>query len=105
MSSGPAKLVSEMTPEERRQSLQEWAEEQKYVRPGEGGTLSFGMGGVRDMRTQSYSGPVRLVPPQYDAPIAPPSYDTAMESSVKKAGPVRRWLEKRGKKKRSKSVG
>lgn len=92
-----------MSAEERLESLKAWAEEQKYVRPGEGGTFSFGSGGIRDMRTQSYSGPVRHVAPQYEAPIAPPSYETAT-APVKK-GPVKRWFEKRKERKRSDSTG
>ena len=92
-----------MTPEERLESLKAFAEEQKYVRPGEGGTLAFGIGGLRDMRTQSYSGPVRmLAPAQYNAPIAPPSYETA--TATKKSGLVKRWLDERKEKKRSNSV-
>lgn len=67
-----------------------------------------GIGGLRDMRTQSYSGPVRYRPPQYTAPIAPPSYETVMreksESSKKSVGSVKSWLEKRKEKQRSKSV-
>lgn len=104
MASEFPKRVHEMSPEERLESLKAWAEEQKYVRPGEGGTLSFGIGGIRDMRSQSYSGPVRYVPPQYEAPIAPPSYETAT-APARRAGPVKRWLEKRKEKKRSDSTG
>ena len=74
------KRVNEMTAEERLESLKAWCEEQKYVRPGEGGTLS----GPRQIRQMSYSGPVKIVHHQYSAPIAPPSYDTAMAESAKK---------------------
>lgn len=104
MSSGSAtKRVDEMTADERLESLKAWAEEQKYIRPGEGGTLSFGTGGVRDMRAQSYSGPVRYVPAQYEAPIAPPSYETAT-APTKQTGPVKRWIEKRKERRRSDST-
>ena len=94
-----------MTPEERLQSLQEWAEGQKYVRPGEGGTLGFG---VRNMQAMVYGGPVHYVHHQYDAPIAPPSYETATRQDSagsgkegKTANPVKRWLKKRKESKRS----
>lgn len=98
-----AKRVEDMTPEERLQSLKDWAEEQKYVRPGEGGTLPFGVGSMQGL---VYGGPVRLVQSQYTAPIGPPSYETAMrsksESSSKKPGPVKKWLDKRKAKKEQK---
>lgn len=102
----PAKRVEHMTPEERLQSLREWAEEQRYVRAGEGGTLPFGIGFRHSTSTQAYTGPVRYVPTQYTAPIAPPSYETAMAlgSEGKKPGAIKKWLEKRKEKKRSKSV-
>ena len=97
MSTPTPKLVNDMTPEERLQSLREWAEEQKYVKPGEGGTLStYGLGKVQQL---AYKGPVKFVPHQYTAPIAPPSYETAMaedaQKEKKKKGAVKRWLEKR----------
>jgi hypothetical protein len=97
MTSSNPKLVSDMTPEERLASLQQWAEEQKYVKPGECGTLStYGLGNVQQL---AYEGPVKFVPHQYAAPIAPPSYETAMAEDARKEkqkkGPVKRWLEKR----------
>ena len=97
---GPAKRVDEMSEEERLQSIKAWAEEQKYVRPGEGGTLGTG---VRNFATQGivYSGPVRYVHHGYEAPIAPPSYETATrQASVdsqekqKKGGKLKQWLDK-----------
>ena len=95
MTSSNPKLVSDMTPEERLASLQQWAEEQKYVKPGEGGTLSmYGLGNVQQL---AYGGPVKFVPHQYAAPIAPPSYETVVAEDAqkeKKKGKVKRLLEK-----------
>ena len=66
------------------------------MKPGEGGTLStYGLGKVQQL---AYKGPVKFVPHQYTAPIAPPSYETAMAEDAqkeKKKGAVKRWLEKR----------
>lgn len=110
------KRVEHMTPEERLQSLQEWAEEQKYVRLGEGGTMPFGHGSLRNMtgsipQPEAYTGPVRYVPPSsrhYSTAIAPPSYETATAtasgSDGKKSG-IKKWFGKRKEKKdRSNSV-
>ena len=108
-----------MTPEERLKSLQEWAEEQKYVRLGEGGTLPFGAcGSLRAMavsgipkQPQAYTGPVRYVPPSHNSiSIAPPSYDTVMASAsgndgAKEKTGIKKWFSKRNKEKeRSRSV-
>ena len=97
-----AKRVEDMTPEERLESLKQWAEEQKYVRPGEGGTLPCGVRGVQSL---AYGGPVHYVEPQYKAPIAPPSYETAVreatKSSKQKSGPLSKWREKRKERKAS----
>ncbi|KAF2481440.1 hypothetical protein BDY17DRAFT_188733 [Neohortaea acidophila] len=103
------KRVSEMTPEERLASLTAWAEEQKYVQPGEGGTFAVGPWGIRTIcATPSYSGPVKYVP-GYTAPLAPPAYETppSYESAVrsasegscsKKPGRVKQWMERRRQK-------
>ena len=96
------KRVEDMTPEERLESLKAWCEEQKYVRPGEGGTLGCG---ISNLQGVVYDGPVKIVQSQYLAPIAPPSYDTAMrtksleEERKEPKGPVKRWLQKRKEKK------
>jgi len=42
-----AKRIQDMTPAERLASLQSFAEEQKYVRPGEDGTLPRGPGAMQ----------------------------------------------------------
>jgi len=105
----PTKTLDLMTPSERLASLEAWAEEQKYIHPGEAGTL----GSLRNItRPQAYSGPVRYVLSQYEAPIAPPSYETAVRtvesgvgsSSVKRGqageeGGMRNWFRRRKAKK------
>lgn len=68
-SSTPAKRVEDMTPEERLQSLREFAEEKKYVRLGEDGTLPSGQ---RGMLALAFGG--RMAQDEYKAPLAPPSY-------------------------------
>ena len=102
----PHKPLEDMTPEERLQSLEEWAEEQKYVRSGEGGTVDFGALRTFLPSSSSYAGPVRHVEPQYSAPIGPPSYETVLSDdkagSDKKPGLLKKWLEKRKEKKAGK---
>ena len=94
------KRVSEVTDEEHLQSLKEWCEEQKYVKPGEGGTLG---NGPRQFHQMAYSGPVKVVHHQYSAPIAPPSYETVMAESTKrdrkdkKGGLMKRLLKMKQK--------
>lgn len=77
------KRVSEMTSEERLASLQQWAEEQKYVRPGEGGTLPTG---PRSISALAFGGPMSSYSeqPQYTAPIGPPSYELATRKEPEK---------------------
>jgi hypothetical protein len=77
----PPKYVTPLTSEERLAFLERWAEEQKYVRPGEGGTLP---GGGRGMAALAFGGPMRSYgkEPQYTAPIGPPSYDLAMRQNA-----------------------
>jgi len=105
----PAKPLDLMTPSERLAALEAWAEEQKYSNPGEAGTL----GNIRGpTRTQAYAGPVRYVPSQYQAPIAPPSYESAIrtvESGTGSSsaeigqdggeGAMKKWLRRRKAKK------
>lgn len=102
--SGPQKRVEEMTPEERLASLKEFVEEQKYVRPGESGTLggnAFGLNPLSPKR--KYSGPVDFPDEGFPVTIAPPSYDIAMKGPPQKQpGLVRRWLDKRKEKKEAK---
>jgi hypothetical protein len=89
-----------MTAEERLESLKAWCEEQKYVKPGECGTLGIG---PRQFHQMSYAGPVKIVHHQYAAPIAPPSYETAMAADAKKdkkhkkGGLMKRWLKRKQK--------
>lgn len=80
-SSTPAKRVEDMTPEERLRSLRDFAEEKKYVRPGEDGTLPSGQTG---MSALAFGGPLRQQGAEYTVPLAPPSY----ESAVGEAAPV-----------------
>jgi hypothetical protein len=100
--SSPAKRVDQMTAEERLQSLKDWAEEQKYTRPGEDGTLPAG---PRGMLAMANGGPIsysRNENGQYRPPVGPPSYEKSMQSDPeKKQGPVKRWLEKRKERKNS----
>lgn len=70
-----AKRIEEMTPEERLQSLQEFAEEKKYVRPGEDGTLPSGQAGIAAL---AFGGPMRQQQSVYTTPLAPPSYSSAI---------------------------
>lgn len=105
MSSAPPpfpKRVSEMTPEERLESLTAWAEEQKYVRNGEGGTLPFGIGSLRVI---GHGGGMHINQSQYSAPVGPPTYQSAVREPVdeKPAGPVRGWLRRRRERRRAKS--
>lgn len=107
------KYVHEMTPEERLESLKEWAEEKKYVRPGEGGTFALsGAGGLRSManggpmpHARSQSQAADQYGGQYDAPVGPPSYRVATneeQGEVKRKSVVKRWFEKRKEKKDAK---
>lgn len=110
------KHVHEMSPEERLASLKEWAEEKKYVRPGEGGTFSMrGLGGIRSMANggpmlygRSQSQAADKYGGQYDAPVGPPSYRVATneeERGEKKKGAVKRWFAKRKEKKEANRRG
>ncbi|CAK1359115.1 hypothetical protein CB0940_05375 [Cercospora beticola] len=104
------KYEHEMSDEERLESLKAWAEEKKYVTPGEEGTLSTGIGGVTSL---ALGGPLRTVQSarhaedkyhgQYDAPIGPPSYKVATtEEQERKPNVLKRWLQKRRLKKAAK---
>lgn len=104
------KYVHEMSPEERLQSLKEWAEEKKYVKPGEGGTFSVhGIGGMKSMANggsmpyaRSQSQAADQYGGQYDAPVGPPSYRVATneeQDGGKRKSVVKRWFEKRKEKK------
>ncbi|KAF2214379.1 hypothetical protein CERZMDRAFT_83084 [Cercospora zeae-maydis SCOH1-5] len=97
------KYVHEMTDEERLDSLKAWAEEKKFVTPGEQGTLSAGVGGITSL---ALGGPLRTVSSagqaedkyhgQYEAPIGPPSYQVATtQEKERKPNVLKRWLEKR----------
>lgn len=93
------KAVDRMTSAERLRSLQAWAEEQKYVRPGEGGTLNTGVGGLRSL---AFGGPM-LQSSAYDKPLAPPDYTTlvgeAPKPKEKGKGRVGEWLKRRRERK------
>lgn len=98
-----SKRIEDMTPEERLQSMKEFAEEKKYVRPGEDGTIPRGPGA---MQALVFGGPfVSNGNPEYHGTLPPPSYDTIVggdkpdPAKEKKDGPVKRWLEKRHAKK------
>ncbi|KXS97036.1 hypothetical protein AC578_2855 [Pseudocercospora eumusae] len=109
------KYVREMSPEERLASLKEWAEEKKMVTPGEGGTLATGIGGINAL---AFGGPMPVTRTQtqgqgrgqdrwqgqYDAPVGPPSYQSAIhpQQPGKKQNPLKRWVEKRKAKKDAK---
>lgn len=112
------KYVHEMTPEERLQSLKEWAEEKKFVKPGEGGTFSVhGIGGMKSMANggpmlyaRSQSQAADQYGGQYDAPVGPPSYRVATneeqeQEQGKRKSVVKRWFDKRKEKKESKRRG
>lgn len=65
------KNIDLMSPEARLQSLKDFAETQKFVTPGEDGTLQIArghrpLGGL----------------PAYNAKLPPPSYDNPAESSA-----------------------
>lgn len=110
------KYVSEMTSEERLASLQEWAEEKRYVQPGDGGTLPWN--GISGMNALVFGGAVQTdtrrgqsqsadrYAGQYDAPIGPPAYQVAtneeQQGKMKKKNAVSRWIEKRKERKASK---
>lgn len=103
----PAKRLEDMTPEERLQSLEDYAEEKKYVQPGQDGTLPWGIGAMNAMVS---GGPLTLRTggqPQYDAPLAPPSYESATGEASKdhgseKHGPFKKWRERREEKRTEK---
>ena len=99
--STPAKRIEDMTPEERLASLKSFAEEKKYVRPGEDGTLPRGPGA---MQALVFGGPLTTrttTGREYDHALPPPAYETVVGGEKpapvqeKKAGLVRRWVEKR----------
>jgi hypothetical protein len=73
------------------------------VRPGEAGTIPRGPGAMQSL---VFGGPMRSAQPGYDMPLPPPSYDTATgnEPKQKRHGPLRRWMERRQEKRRSKEV-
>jgi hypothetical protein len=89
----PPKSVNEMTPEECLRSLQEFAEEQRYVQPGEQGTLPSNR--IAGMTALAFGGP--LPGSGYEGHLAPPSYATATEvrnvdKQSKTPGPLKNWL-------------
>lgn len=104
-----------MSAEERLASLKEWAEEKKYVTPGQSGTLATGVGGINSL---ALGGPMPVTRTQsqvqrqsqdrwqgqYDAPVGPPSYASATKEQqpAKKQNTIRRWMEKRKTKKQAK---
>ncbi|CAK4002249.1 Hypothetical predicted protein [Lecanosticta acicola] len=100
------KSVPQMNEEERLAALKDWAEEKKYVRPGEGGTMTiYGAGGPSFAIASSVpqpSNPDDKWAGQYDAPVGPPSYTAAPVEEPKKSSALRKWLEKRKEKKEMK---
>ena len=108
-----SKYLHEMNSEERLQSLKDWAEEKKYIYPGESGSLA-----LRNGRAMGFGVPVQTVVSntqsrdrwggQYEAPVGPPSYTFSMndreQENAKAKGKrgVSRWLEKRKLKKDAK---
>lgn len=91
--------------------MKEWAEEKKYVQPGEGGTLNTnGRGGINAL---AFGGPLATGPRpqngdkyagQYDSPVGPPSYGVATKQLVvkRRTSKLGRWLDKRKEKKAAK---
>jgi len=102
MSATTPKRIEDMTPEERLQSLQEFAEEKRYVRPGEDGTISRG---PLAMQSLVFGGPIPLGP-AYSTPLPPPSYETvtgqAPAAPATKKGLVGKWMAKRHEKREEK---
>ncbi|EME40192.1 hypothetical protein DOTSEDRAFT_82838 [Dothistroma septosporum NZE10] len=106
----PSKYVQEMNSEERLQSLKEWAEDKKYVHPGDGGTMAInGMDNIGSLRIGGSLAAVQRAgnnadvdkyAGQYDAPVGPPAYKTVTEEpQPKKKNTIKQWLEKRKDKK------
>ena len=97
------KSVPEMNEEERLAALKEWAEEKKYVQPGEGGTMTiWGAGGPSfaiARSSQQPSSPNDKFAGQYDAPVGPPGYTEQPEEIGVKRNVLRKWLDKRKEKK------
>lgn len=87
-----------MTESERLQSLKDFAEEKKLVRPGEDGTIPRGPG---TMMALQFGGPLRSQPGGYQGHLAPPSYEAMREKEQreeapkKSKNPVKQWIEKR----------
>lgn len=108
-----AKPVDEMTPQERLASLQQFAEEKKYARPGQDGTLP---GGIAGMQSMVFGGPAAVFDPGQEPPrIAEPQHGTpqvtrdrsksnATTGSTKMGG-LKGWLERRKEKKLEKEQG
>jgi len=99
--STPAKRIENMTPEERLQSLRDFVEQKKYVQPGEDGTLPSGQAG---MAALAFGGPMRQQGGEYTAPLAPPSYSSAVGEQVpaekeRRPSLIARLLGKKGKEK------
>ena len=102
-----------MTDDERLAALKEWAEEKKYIYPGEAGTFAASAHG--HVATLVRGGPMLTVvnddnrrrhnadrwAGQYDAPVGPPSYHGLVreEQVTRSTNPVKRWLLKRRRKK------
>lgn len=111
----PSKYVHEMNSEERLQSLQEWAEGKKYVKPGDGGTMavnagvglgSYGAGDPLATSQKAGNGSADKYGGQYEGPIGPPAYKTVTEEpQPQKKNAVKRWLDKRKDKKEAKRTG
>jgi len=92
-----------MTPEQRLRSLEEYAEQKKYVRPGEDGTLPRGPWAMQSL----VFGGSMPAGSAYTTPLPPPSYETATgqplhKEDTKKPGLVKKWLEERREKKSAK---
>ena len=92
MASG--KRPEDMTREEQLESMREFAEEQKHVRPGEDGTIPSD---ARTMQALVFGGPM-MNGPEYDKPLAPPSYETATgehqaSHKEKEPGPIKKWFK------------
>ncbi|KAK5159421.1 hypothetical protein LTS14_002563 [Recurvomyces mirabilis] len=102
MSGTTPKRVEDMTPEERLQSLQDFAEEKKYVRPGEDGTIPTG---PLAMQSLVFGGPMPSGP-AYSTPFPPPSYETvtgqAPGDPATKQGVFGKLMAKRREKKEEK---
>jgi len=99
----PRKHLHDMTDEERLEALKEWAEEKKFIYPGESGSLAF-----NNVSSLAFGGPLRTVVSQsqaqdryggqYEAPVGPPSYHFSisdLSAAEDKSNRFQRWLRKR----------